>query len=252
MKNKFIQLLPVKAYLHIRWWDFKINRKKYFNNIQALRLRDTHEWSSYKPFDQSKSIFVHVPKCAGIAVNKALYGNLAGGHTSLDEYINIFEPSNFTSYFKFTFVRNPWDRVVSAYTFLQKGGFNKWDRTFFDDELSRYDNFHDFVRNWLTPENITKHHHFKPQYSYIIDKYNRVSVDYIGYFENIEDDFEIIKKKIGVDARLEKKNAVNRKSYTDYYDDETIAIVESVYEKDIKLFNYCFTGPKSFVRTLKL
>ncbi len=133
-----------------------------------------------------------------------------------------------------------------------KGGFNEWDRTFFDDELSRYDNFHDFVRNWLTPENITKHHHFKPQYSYIIDKYNRVSVDYIGYFENIEDDFETIKKKIGVDARLEKKNAVNRKSYTDYYDDETIAIVESVYEKDIKLFNYCFTGPKSFVRTLKL
>ena len=104
----------------------------------------------------------------------------------------------------------------------------------------------------MTPENITKHHHFKPQYSYIIDKYNRVSVDYIGYFENIEDDFETIKKKIRVDARLEKKNAVNRKSYTDYYDDETIAIVESVYEKDIKLFNYCFTGPKSFVRTLKL
>jgi hypothetical protein len=252
MRNKLIQYIPTWIYLNLRWWDFKLNRRVHFDNIQALRKRETSEWSSYKPFDDTKSIFVHIPKCAGIAVNKALFGNLAGGHTSLDEYINVFEPKLFSTYFKFTFVRNPWDRVVSAYTFLEKGGFNKWDKEFYDKELSGYRDFHDFVCNWLCTENINKHHHFKSQHTYILDKFERVSVDFIGYFENIEEDFATIAKRMGVEAKLEKRNSVSRSNYRSYYDEKTIAIVNEVYKKDIELFNYDFNGPKTMVRSLEL
>lgn len=94
-KDTIIKYIPTKFYLNLRWWDFKVTRRQDFLAIQKLRVRETTEWGSYKPFDEKKAIFVHIPKCAGVSVNKALFGNLAGGHTTLDQYINVYEPSLF-------------------------------------------------------------------------------------------------------------------------------------------------------------
>lgn len=122
MKKKLIEILPSRVYLHLKRAHYKASHYKRFKNYQYQRKIITNDSYSFKPFDESKSIFVHIPKCAGVSINKSLYGNLAGGHTTFDEYIIIFEPKCIENYFKFTFVRNPWDRVVSAYFFLQKGG----------------------------------------------------------------------------------------------------------------------------------
>ncbi|MFC4700146.1 sulfotransferase family 2 domain-containing protein [Glaciecola siphonariae] len=252
MKKLLIRLLPTHCYLMLRWYDFKLNRKNSFNKIQALRSVDDESTGGYLPFDKAKAIFVHIPKCAGISVNKALFGSIAGGHTTLDQYINVFPPAQFQSYFRFSFVRNPWDRVVSAYCFLQKGGINKWDADFYEKEIKPFGSFEDFVKGWLKPENLTKHHHFKPQYLYLIDKYDKVTVDYIAYFENIEEDFKTIAKRIGVKNTLAKNNAVNRADYRSFYNDETREIVAEVYKKDIALFHYNFAGVESTVRKLKL
>jgi hypothetical protein len=249
VKKSIIKTLPTALYLNLRWWDFKINKPDSFKKVQALRKRETQQWSSYKPFDDKQAIFVHIPKCAGISINKSLFGNLAGGHTTLEQYVNIFEPKLFQSYFKFTFVRNPWDRVVSAYCFLNKGGFNQWDKDFYEKELAPYQNFSDFVKNWLTHENIFKHHHFKPQYTYIVDKYHKVSVDYIGYFETIEQDYQYIANKMGVNTLLEKKNIVLRDDYKSFYNQETKDIVADIYQEDIKLFNYSFDKVNAYSRT---
>lgn len=170
MRHRFINLLPTDLYLHLRWYYFKFTKKNSFKKIQKLREQETTDSGGYLPFDKAKAIFVHIPKCAGISVNKALFDSIGGGHTTLDQYINIFPPALFKSYFKFTFVRNPWDRVVSAYTFLQKGGLNNWDNEFYEREIKQYDSFKAFVQGWLTPENLFKHHHFRPQHHYFIDK----------------------------------------------------------------------------------
>lgn len=85
IKQLAADILPPRAYLELRWFDYKLNRRAAFEETQKLRHRDTTEGGSYKLFDDSRSIFAHVPKCAGISVNKALYGNLAGGHTTLDQ-----------------------------------------------------------------------------------------------------------------------------------------------------------------------
>ena len=101
---------------------------------------------TYKSFDETQSIFVHVPKCAAVSVCKTLYGNLAGGDMTLAGYAAIFEPKALRSYFKFTFVRNPFSRLVSAFDFLQKGFINDADKAWFESELAGYSDFQSFVR----------------------------------------------------------------------------------------------------------
>lgn len=251
-KDTIIKYIPTKVYLNLRWWDFKVTRRQDFLAIQKLRVRETTEWGSYKPFDEKKAIFVHIPKCAGVSVNKALFGNLAGGHTTLDQYINVYEPSLFLDYFKFTIVRNPWDRVVSAYSFLKKGGMNKWDSEFYQREMSGFLTFKDFVMGWLNETNINKHHHFRPQLDFIVDKHRKVTVDFIGYLENIDEDFDFISSKIGVNKKIDRINTVPRDDYMSFYDEESARVIEDIYRNDISKLNYHFSGVTEYQRKIHL
>ena len=72
-------------------------------------------------------LFIHIPKCAGIAVSKALFNNRAGGHLPLAHYQLIITPQQYKHLFKFTVVRNPYARLLSAYRFLASGGLNARD-----------------------------------------------------------------------------------------------------------------------------
>lgn len=233
-------MLPTRIYLELKWWDFKVTRRDAYEQLQNMRRTTTENGFSYKPFDETHAIFVHIPKCAGVSVNKTIFGSLAGGHTTLEEYLNIFEPKFILSYFKFTFVRNPWDRVVSAFFFLKGGGFRERDNIWFNKELSNYPDFDTFVKKWLNKTNIWKWPHFHPQYHYILDKREKVKLDFIGYFENINDDFNYITTRIGINRTLTSSNRSNHISYIDCYNDETKDIVAKVYEEDIKLLGYSF------------
>ncbi|HTL74630.1 MAG TPA: sulfotransferase family 2 domain-containing protein, partial [bacterium] len=102
----------------IRRFNFQHFRPAKFAALQKKR------WA----FDQHRCIFVHVPKCAGISLVKSLFGDFDCGHTNLRRYQIMFAPAEFNGYFKFTIVRNPFDRVVSAFLFLKKGGVNEKDR----------------------------------------------------------------------------------------------------------------------------
>lgn len=193
-----------------------------------------------QPFDEHRCIFVHIPKTAGVSVAKSLFGNLAGGHTRIATYQRIFSPEDFHSYFKFTFVRNPWDRVVSAYTFLKSEAITSWNLDWAKEHLDQFDRFEDFVLRWVTPENITKGSHFDLQSGYACDSEGNLAVDFVGRFETLADDFRLVADKLGVMSKLPRLNASKHRDYRSYYDDRTAAIVERVYQQDIKLFGYGF------------
>lgn len=240
MKDVILSMLPTKPYLLLKRWHYKKAYNEDYVRLQSLRETITKKGYSFEPFDKYKTIFIHIPKCAGVSVNHTLFGNLAGGHTTLNDYINVFEADLITDYFKFTIVRNPWDRLVSAYFFLKKGGFDKADKDWFDKELIQYESFEQFVTEWVNKENILRYNHFRPQTSYIFDKHKKVPIDFVGFFENLDDDFEYIADKIGVSERLPRKNAGEHKSYQDYYNEKTKEIVAKVYEEDIKILGYNF------------
>lgn len=225
-------------------------------HLEKLRQSETNQYT-LKSFNKSKCIFVHIPKTAGVSVVKSLFGNLAGGHTKIREYKQIYSETEFKNYFKFTFVRNPWDRLVSAYNFLNTGGMNEQDKNWAENNLKKYENFDSFVKGWLNRENIYSYPHFIPQFEFVCLKGLEPVVDFIGYFENLEADFKFVADKLGIQAKLQYLNKTRsekeyytdkivqivvdeKKDYTEYYNDETVQIIADVYREDIEIFGYDF------------
>jgi hypothetical protein len=220
-----------------------------FQFLQEMRTRIVSgEDHTYRPFDEHKCIFIHVPKCAGISVSTSLFGNLSGGHVPIRTYSLIFNRLEFDTYFKFAFVRNPWDRVASGYFYLRGGaalpaisahpGLLERVRT-----ISRtYPDFDSFVNGWINKDNINDVFLFAPQYSYLCMNNKKPRVDFIGYFENLHDDYAYIKQQLGVgsDLLLLNRSRPSETSFVDLYSDATRRIVEEVYRDDIELFGYSF------------
>jgi hypothetical protein len=233
--------VPKVLYLRLKRLTLKKQNPTKYDLLKSLRKEFSSEGYSYKSLIEKKAIFVHIPKCAGISVNEAIFSTKAGGHTSLNDYCVVFSPQELNDYFKFTIVRNPWDRLVSAYTFLQKGGFNDSDKNWYHENLSKFEDFNDFVKCWVTPENIKTWKHFRLQTDFLLEKRNRINVDFVGFFENIDNDFDFIAKRLNIINKLKPKNITGREgSYRDFYNTETINIVRDVYEKDISYLGYKF------------
>lgn len=199
--------------------------------------------STLKPFVDHKCIFVHIPKSAGLSVTDGLFGAVTGSHIKLVEYQTMFSRQEFDQFFKFTFVRNPWDRLVSAFFYLKKGGINannlKWSRK----NLDRYDDFDTFAKRWVNEKNVYSHLHFMPQHLFIcLPRKRNPAVDFIGYYEHLEADYDFIRGRIGVGTELEAKNVTSdrNRDYRQYYSEETKRIVADAYHRDIELFEYDF------------
>ncbi|MBE9061363.1 sulfotransferase family 2 domain-containing protein [cf. Phormidesmis sp. LEGE 11477] len=242
MKNILIKALPPKQYLELKRLHCRVTKPGEFSRLQEKREDVTNSSYSCRPFVESKSIFIHVPKCAGSSISRSLYGNLAGGHIPIDGYTTIFKPEEILSYFKFAFVRNPWDRLVSAYHFLKDGGLTSRDAKWARQELGDFDSFDKFVHNWLNEENIWKYYHFQPQSYYICNHHDKLNLNFIGFFENIDEDFDYVTNKLNKRCDLKKINTSSQKNYQDYYDDITEQIVADVYAEDIEMLGYDFAN----------
>jgi len=141
-----------------------------------------------------------------------------------------------SNYYKFAFVRNPWDRFVSAYyNFTQDSGHFWWSHP-----LLKYKNFEDFCLNFENCESKNLLH-FRTQFSFIsIDEKN--VMDYIGKYENLNDDFNKIKNYLNIDNNksLGKHRVSKHENYTHLYTEEMKKVVERVYSQDIETFDYSF------------
>jgi len=196
-------------------------------------------YSSYE--EDKKVIFVHIPKAAGKYVSKALLGAPNGtGHNRITYYMR--DEKRFKSYFKFTFVRNPWDRLVSAFFYIKNFNPKSNDRIFFDYYIGQNTTFESFICK-LADDNfwklIRKWEHFTPQYEFICDGSGDVRVDFLGRYESLRLDIKKIAKKIGVNISI--KNPINTSKhapYNHYYSEETRKIVGHRYTKDISLLGY--------------
>ena len=218
-----------------------------------------------------KCIYVHIPRCAGTSINHWLFtsggitekrqsdyqfpnthimfGNLytrAGvyelDHATPEIFIKFVDQRFLDSYFKFTFVRNPWDRLLSEY--LRKEKYN--DNRFIDIEgmnftkfvKNLYERFHEVLNGSQSHEAIS---HFIPQYQFVFDSSGNKFVDFIGKFENLDHDLKIAASKIGLmSVQLINSHATTHDSYVEYYEEETINLVAQMYEQDIQTFDYTF------------
>ena len=193
-----------------------------------------------------KCIFIHINKCAGVAISRFL--GMRASHVDAKGYKRRY-PQFFSKYFKFTFVRNPWDKMVSFYHYhIRRGWDLNWDwnqanAPCFSDFL-RITSQYDIAKQRRIFKNTgrsTSHMRMSNQLDWLVDKNGSLLIDFIGRFENLQEDFSIVCDKIGIPHQeLTQRNKSKHKHYTEYYDDETRQIVAERYAKDIAILGYRF------------
>lgn len=205
--------------------------------------------SELAPFRDTRSIFVHIPKTAGISVRRALYGADVGNHMNLRDYFYTFTSLEFAEYFKFTFVRNPWDRLYSSFCYLSGNSCTlddkRWWSSVFDPNIS----FSEFVTEYIASRGLPSYLHFRPQASFLSTSRIRwlsselLAPIYIGRYETLQEDFFIIAQVLGISSTLEHLNSSQKRqgqSYRDAYTPEMIGIISKAYKSDILAFGYSF------------
>ena len=181
-------------------------------------------------------IFIHINKTAGTSIGRAV-GLPLKHHLTAAEVISRIGKDKWQAAYTFTFVRNPWDKVVSHYEYRRKK--NK------TEIASRNIPFPEWVK--LTygldkdPFYYNNPRSFQPQVEWLKDDVGDISIDFIGKFESINADFNHVRNIIGIDESLPHLNASNRASYQSYYDDETMEIIADWFHEDIKEFGYSFS-----------
>jgi hypothetical protein len=200
-----------------------------------------------------KYIFIHTAKTGGGSISEVMKRhqipidptNQAPSKqlwTNKEYDLPQFKNFNLHSFdFSFGFVRNPYERLVSAFI---------WDshpsNPIEQKSLTQRD-FSNFVKNFVLCENkfsFFRWSHVMPYFDTRAKLFNdqgdqRVSL--IGRFENLQEDFNIACRKMNIQSQeLSHKHKSHHEHYTEYYDDETKQIVAEKYAKDIEHFGYEF------------
>lgn len=150
-------------------------------------------------------------------------------HITAGEAKRIMGREKFDSFYKFAFVRNPWDWMTSIYRYeSQSASHPKHKKT---KELTGFEEFLDGMKN----------SQFKKQSDFIFDENGRQLVDFVGRFENLEQDFQIVCRKIGIQTSLPHTNSTTKqKTYRQYYKPHTEHMVRELLADDIENFGYQF------------
>ena len=189
---------------------------------------------------EHKFLFLHLPKTGGTSINKFFNDKFDNnkrdfGHPYLSEY----KCNNFDDYFKFTIVRNPYDRLVSAFFYMKEYSKFQSDINFRKKWKLEHDTFESFVIEKLpviVGNKNTRPRHFKPQVDF-----GTAGLDYIGSFVTMQDDMNFICNEIGIDRQdLPHVNSSNHKRYDEYYNEELLNIVKTVYLEDFNNYEHLF------------
>lgn len=189
--------------------------------------------------EKKNVLYIHNSKCAGISLRSSLIkpskGSRCWGHVPasqaclLSETIYGMKPED---YFKCSFVRNPYDRYVSVVEMIRLRSKPNADRFVFFDKLTKKifnERFETLVDGAI----------LKTQ-SKMID----MEIDFIGYYENLEEDYANLCEITGHAGDAYKLKNMNRsrilisKSYQEYYTEETANLILNHFEEDFDRFGY--------------
>lgn len=200
-----------------------------------------------------KFIFVAVPKTGTHSVREALREHLgpddleqAGlfvtkrfpmpelakirhGHLTLQQVEPFLPADDFENFFKFGFVRNPFDRFISFCSFMtrKEGVFDR------DPQM--------VMRHFLFVDPPHQRVHFQSQHIFFTGADGELVSDFVGRVEDMQASYDEACRRIGIASRpLERVNQSSRGDYRDYYTPELKQEVARRYARDLELFNYEF------------
>jgi hypothetical protein len=204
-------------------------------------------------------IFVHIPKTGGTSLALALEARamaddiLIGDtpkaqrrrgrvqklralgrlwkHATLADIDGVLSPAQITEMFCFTLVRNPWDRLVSYYHWLQKQRFDHPAVA-----LSQTLEFADFLRHPNTVATLSAW----PSERYLTDVAGTLQDGLFIRLEHFQQDAAPLEAHLGFALEMPHENRSDRGDYRQYYDDALADLVAQICAKDIARFDYRF------------
>lgn len=200
---------------------------------------------------QAGVLFIHIPKSAGTSICQELYGRQLGHKRCIDyRRMNL---EQFGRIRKFTVMRNPFTRIYSAYRFLCQGGMQGFPADQRVGEIvGRFGSFDEFVINWLgRNKNHKRYVHFLPQTEFISDQSGQVLVDRIGFYENLDEFLEQLRRDWEIKLDIEYMNTTSYGANEVVWNEltpESCRVLGALYADDFRLGNY---NPLPMVRACK-
>jgi hypothetical protein len=222
--------------------------------------------------EEPKFIFIHIQKTGGVSISNLLRQYIptttpGRGLRHISARRALKQVENPDDYFKFAFVRNPWDRLVSWYTMIDEARKGVADgtaepmtrRLIKKNNLFKYvlrcgPTFDEFVINCTEKQWMGNGYYSFTfnQLRYLTDKNGEVLVDFIGRFENLAQDISHVFDMLGLEAsqlEIPHENRSAHSHYSEMYTPETREIVRKRFRRDIEFFGYEFeTAPRQVVR----
>lgn len=170
--------------------------------------------------EQQKFIFIHVFRTGGCSVEQAL----GGRSERYDTHEKLEDIPNWQKYTTFAFVRNPWDRMVSAFMYA----------TIRRQLSQNIKTFEDYVRQFSQPPLNTR----KQFAQYEMVK----NCNFVGRFEHLKSDYNLVCDHLGFTTGFPHLWKTNHAHYSEYYTDELRDIVHDASRGDIEHFGFTFDG----------
>jgi len=211
---------------------------------------------------QKRFLFIHVPKTGGNSIQTVLKaysedkvtakaGHQDGNerfevrndalalrkHASLGQYKAALDPDIYASLFKTAVMRNPWDMMISHY-FSPHRGEREWNR----------DDFIKLVRHTPVLRHYIKENTLRDKISVKLQTLTGspgrsldADIDFLLKVESLDEDFKTLCGKLDIPyTPLPQRNASTRTHYTEYYDQETMRLVQRKFREEIDFGGYCF------------
>lgn len=180
-------------------------------------------------------VFIHIPKTGGTSI-VSIFGEAFQKHNTAREVIDIIGRKRWDEVYKFSVVRNPWEKVHSWYKFRVKLNQSKMS--------ARPISFKDWVAcTYGEPKDPYYYYRpkpFMPQVDWLKDDQGVIDMDRIVRFENLQEGFTEVARELGIPSELPHINKTKKTNYRDFYDDETRRIVGEWHAEDIEYFGYKF------------
>jgi hypothetical protein len=196
-----------------------------------------------------KYVFIHIPKCAGSSIHRALgvlhaQRSLPVGkpkyhkHTKAAKVREVLGPV-WNECFKFAFIRNPWDLMVSSYHWWLI--YAEIFPALHDDiaRIREMGSFSVFIRSEFGRSMLNEHR--GGDLTEWISDGDEIIVDFVGRYENLNEDWSKVCQALQVPVLpLGQENQVVRQDYRVFYDDESRELVANRFARTIELFGYLF------------
>ena len=194
---------------------------------------------------QDKIIYIHIPKCAGSSIEKVSWLGGAGHIT----YKHLENKYNMKDFFVFTSIRNPLDRLVSAYFhFVQyplKTNESEKDQNCYKYIKKHYEKYKDaelggFVRfvKSFPEEYLVTINHFRPQCYFLKNKNGEVTLDHVMKVNRLQEDFDMVCFRLGKEIEdLNHAKSSEHLNFLKYYNNDLIDIVKHYYNDDFLLYD---------------